>query len=677
MRIACCLVVISLLSFPVFAQHYDVLIRNGRVVDGSGNPWIYADLGIRGDRIALVGRTPAGATAQRTIDANGLVVAPGFIDMLGQSEVSLLIDKRAVSKLTQGITSEITGEGGSVAPLDDRLAREARRLERLEQLGIPVDWRTLEQYFARLEKQGAGINLGTFVGAAQVRRMVIGDADRAPTREELARMQTLVEEAMRQGAMGVSSSLIYAPGSYASTEELIALAQVAGRHGGIYASHIRNESDGILEALDEAFRIGREAGLPVEIWHLKTAGKDNWGRMGQVLERIEQARAAGLDVTADQYPYIASSTSLSACIPPKYQDGGTEAFLARLRDPGQRAAMRRDILNLRGKDFDNPWLGVPGPEGILITSVVEPRLKKYEGKTMAEIASLEKKDPLEAMLDLVLAGRDQVGAVYFEMNEDDVRLAMRRPWVAVNNDSPAASPEGSLAEHKTHPRAYGTFPRILGRYVREERLLPLEEAIRKFTSLPAQRMKLEERGLLRSGYFADITIFDPATVRDVATFEDPHRTSVGIEYVFVNGVLSLEKGKLTGQLGGRPLRGPGYTPATVEAGGSSESAPSGLLKSPRKFVLGDPVVPPRVAPARDPPCTKEACKAKVDGMVLLWAMVGDNGMVEDVRVQRGLGQGLDEEAVETVKEWRFTPAVKNGRAVKAQINIEMNFRCSN
>jgi dihydroorotase/N-acyl-D-amino-acid deacylase len=559
MRSIACLCFIPLLSLAVFAQQYDVLIRNGRVVDGSGNPWVYADVGIRGDRITLLGRAPAGASAQRTIDATGLVVAPGFIDMLGQSEITLLIDPKAVSKITQGITTEITGEGGSVAPLDDRLAREARRLERLESLGIPVDWRTLDQYFRRLERNHSSINLGTFVGAAQVRRLVMGDDDRAPTRDELTRMQALVEEAMLQGAMGVSSSLIYAPGSYAQTEELIALARVAARHGGIYASHIRNESDGILEALDEAFRIGREAGLPVEIWHLKTAGKQNWGRMGQVLDRIEQARAAGLDVTADQYPYIASSTTLSACIPPKYQTGGTEAFLARLRDPAQRAAMRRDILTLRGADFDNAWLGVRGPEGILIVSVAEADLKKYEGKTVAEIAVMEKKDPLDAMLDLVLAGHDRIGAVYFEMHEDDVRLALRHPWVAVNNDSSAASPEGPLAESKTHPRAYGSFPRILGKYVREEKLLRLEDAIRKFTSLPAQRMKLEGRGLLRTGYFADVTIFDPATVRDLATFEDPHRTSVGIEYVFVNGMLTLEKGKFTGKLGGRPLRGPGYS----------------------------------------------------------------------------------------------------------------------
>ncbi|MGH9531737.1 MAG: TonB family protein [Terriglobales bacterium] len=645
-----CLALLS--SLAAFAQQYDVLIRNGRVVDGSGNPWVYADVGIRGDRIVFVGRAPASASAQRTIDATGLVVAPGFIDMLGQSEISLLIDPRAVSKITQGITTEITGEGSSVAPLDDRLAREARKLERLERLGIPVDWRSFDQYFARLAKQGAGINLGTFVGAAQVRRMVIGDADRAPTSKELARMEALVDEAMRQGAMGVSSSLIYAPGSYAKTEELIALARMAARHGGIYASHIRNESDGILEALDEAFRIGRDAGLPVEIWHLKTAGKQNWGRMGEVLMRIEQARAGGLDVTADQYPYIASSTTLSACIPPKYQTGGTEDFLARLRDPAQRAAMRKDILTLHGSDFDNTWLGVKGPEGILIASVPDPALKKYEGKNMAEIAAMQNKDPMEAMFDLVLAGEDRVGAVYFEMNEDDVRLALRHRWVAINNDSQAASPEGPLGESKTHPRAYGSFPRILGKYVRDEKLLPLEDAIRKFTSLPAQRMKLKDRGLLREGYFADVTIFDPATVRDLATFEDPHRTSVGIEYVFVNGVLALEKGKVTGKLGGRPLRGPGYG-----------------TESPQKAAE---VTAPRPIHTPDPEFPHEGCST---GTVVLWAVIGEDGRVKEAGVERGRGKGPDRKALEAVRQWRFEPARKNGTPVKVRINIEVNTRC--
>ena len=553
-RVSFLLILISIaLAAP--AQQYDVLIRNGRVVNGSGNPWIYADVGIVGDRIALVGRAAQGATAKRVIDATGLVVAPGFIDMLGQSEYHLLIDKQAVSKLTQGITTEVTGEGESVAPINERLIEENR--EFLNHYKLTVDWRTLAQYFQRLEKQGAGVNLATFVGATQVRRMVVGDADRPPTADELRRMQELVENAMRDGALGVSSSLIYAPASYAQTEELIALAKAAARHGGIYASHIRNESDREMAALDEAFRIGREAKIPVEIWHLKVAGKQNWGKMREVVAAIEKARASSLDVTADQYPYVAAATSLGASIPPKYHEGGTEALLARLKAPAQRAAIKRDMAAL-SEQFENIWLGAGGPEGVLVTSILQPQLKKYEGKTVAQVAALEGKHPVDAAMDLVIASRDTVGAVYFEMKEEDVRLALQQPWLAIDCDAPAMNPVGVLGESKTHPRAYGTFPRVLGKYVREERVLRLEEAIRKFTSLPAQRVKLEQRGLLRPDYFADITIFNPETVIDRATFENPNQTSVGIEYVLVNGVLAVDEGKVTGQLGGRPLRGPGW-----------------------------------------------------------------------------------------------------------------------
>jgi len=542
---------ILLVSASLFAQQYDFLIRNGRVVDGSGNPWTYADVGIIGDRIAFVGRAAEGVTAKRTVDASGLMVAPGFIDMLGQSEMNLLIDKQAVSKLTQGITSEITGEGGSIAPLDQRRIDDMR--DYLQHYKLSVDWRTLDEYFRRLEKQGAGVNLGTFVGAAQV----IGNADRAPTREELARMQEYVNDAMLDGAMGVSSALIYAPGSYAGTEELIALAKVAAKYGGIYASHIRNEGDAEPAALEEAFRIGREAGLPVEIWHLKVSGRQNWGRMHEVVDAIERARAGGLDVTANQYPYVASATSLGAVVPPKYHEGGTEAFLARLRDPAQRAAIREE-LSPRGQGYENMWRGVGGPQGIVVVSVLSPELKAYEGRTVADIAARQNKDPFDALLDLVIADRNNVGAVYFSMKEEDVRLAMQQSWVSVGTDYGAVSPTGPLSDSKSHPRAYGSFPRILGKYVREEHLLRLEDAIRKFTSLPAQRMKLENRGLLRPDYFADITVFDPEKIIDVATFEDHNRASKGVQYVFVNGVLSLDQGKLTGQVGGRPLRGPGY-----------------------------------------------------------------------------------------------------------------------
>lgn len=541
---------------PAFAQQYDVLIRNGRVVDGNGNPWVYADVGIVGDRIAFVGHAGPTVTAKRSLDAQGLIVAPGFIDMLGQSETNLLIDKSAFSKLSQGITTEITGEGESIAPQNGFTIAEAR--DSLEHYKLTVDWRTLDEYFQRLEKQGSGVNLATFVGATQVREVVLGKEDRAPAPHELEQMVEYVEDAMLDGALGLSTSLIYAPANYAKTDELIALAKAASKHGGVYASHIRNEGDTEMQALDEAFRIGREAGLPVEIWHFKVAGRENWGNMPKVIAAIEKARAEGLDVTADQYPYIASATSLGAVIPPKYHAGGVDQFVARLRDPATRAAIRKELESAPTGSLENMWRGTGGPQGILVVSVLSSALKKYEGKNIAQIAEMDHKDPMDALLDLVIADHDNVGAVYFEMNEDEVRLAMQQPWVAVDTDYGGINTVGPLSESKSHPRAWGTFPRILGKYVREERVLRLEDAIRKMTSLPAQRVQLDHRGMVRPDYFADLTIFDPETVRDVATFEDSNRPSAGIEYVLVNGVLSLEHGKLTGQLGGRPLRGPGY-----------------------------------------------------------------------------------------------------------------------
>jgi N-acyl-D-amino-acid deacylase len=547
------LLILFLLVVPAFAQ-YDVLIRNGRVLDGAGNPWVYADVAIKGDRIVLVGHAPADATAKRTIDARGLIVAPGFIDMLGQSETNVLIDKRVTSKLTQGITTEITGEGGSIAPLSDEMARGRHDIE--EHYHIQTDWRDLNGYFKKLEKQGSGVNLGTYVGAAQVRRYVIGNADRPPTPDELARMQDLVDQTMRQGAFGVSTSLIYAPGNYAKTDELIALAKVASKYGGIYASHIRSEGDDEMNALDEAFRIGREANIPVEIWHLKVSGAAHWGNMPKVIAAIQKARDEGLDVSANQYPYIASGTGLSTIIPPKFHEGGSDAMIKRLDDPPQRAIIRQAIT--RGGGAEDQFHSTSGPQGILIGSVLDAGLKTYEGKNIAEIAAEEKKDPLDAVFDLVSKGRDHVGAIYFTMNEDDLRYAMKQPWVSMCTDSGGTSPDGPLSESKGHPRGYGSAARILGKYVREEHVLTLEDAVRKMTSLPAQKMKLQERGLIKPGFFADINIFNPDTVIDRAQFKDPHHTSVGFEYVFVNGVLSLEHGQLTGQLGGRPLRGPGY-----------------------------------------------------------------------------------------------------------------------
>lgn len=565
MRLFAAILIVFSVSVPAFPQQYDVLIRNGKIVDGSGNPWFHGDVGIVGDRIAFVGRAAENVTAKRTIDASGLVVAPGFIDMLGQSETALLVDKGAVSKLTQGITTEITGEGGSIAPLNARLVAEMR--DYLEHYKLKADWTTLDEYFARLEKQGAGVNLATFVGATQVRAYVIGNDDRAPSADELKKMQELVENAMADGALGVSSSLVYAPANYASTEELIALAKVAGKHGGLYATHMRNEGDAILPALEEALRIGREGNLPVQIWHLKVAGKQNWGKMRDVVAAIESARAKGQDVTTDLYPYLAGATALAASIPPKFHEGGSEALLARLRDPQQRAAIRAEIENPTRK-FQNFWRDSGGGEGVLLLSVLNKDLKKYEGKTLAQIAAAEKKDPMDAMMDLIVADRGNAGAAYFMMTEADLRLAMQQPWVSFDTDHSAVNTTGPLSDFKAHPRAYGSYTRILGKYVREEGVLRLEDAIRKMTSLAAQRVRLDKRGLLRPDFFADVTIFDPESVIDVATFEDPNRISRGIPYVLVNGVLSVDGGKITGQLGGRPLRGPSYSGRALAPGGT-------------------------------------------------------------------------------------------------------------
>jgi N-acyl-D-amino-acid deacylase len=563
------LLTLLLLASTAFAQDFDVLIRNGKLVDGCGNPWSYADVGITRDRITFIGHADSNVKAKRVIDATGLIVAPGFIDMLGQSESSLLIDKQAFSKITQGITTEITGEGGSIAPVNERLIKEQK--DWTDHYHVTIDWHTLDQYFNRLNKQGAGVNLGTYVGAAQVRDMIIGQADRPPTENELKDMQELVQDAMFDGALGVSSALIYAPGSYAKTDELIALAQTASKFGGIYATHMRNEGDKEDAALDEVFRIAKDANIPVEIFHLKVAGKQNWGKMQHVIERIESARAQGLDITADQYPYIASATSLSAIIPPEYHEGGSDAFVARLKDPTVRAKIRAE-LSIDSDKFENMWRGTGGPQGVLVTSVLDPSLRKYEGKTVAQIAQMDNKDPLDSVFDLIIADHDNVGAIYFEMNEADVKLAMQQPFVSVGTDYGEVSLTGPLSESKSHPRAWGSFPRILGRYVREQHALHLEDAIRKFTSLAAQRVHLDSRGLIKQDYFADIAIFDPQTVIDKATFEDPAQPSQGIEYVLVNGIVELDHGQVTGQVGGRGLRGPAYSARGI--------SPEGLAAPP-------------------------------------------------------------------------------------------------
>ena len=533
---------------------FDLVIVNGHIVDGTGSPWYSGDLGIRDGRIAAIGNL-SGAQRSKTIDAHGMVVAPGFIDMLGQSDLTILVDPRLPSKIYQGITTEITGEGGSAAPLNDAIIAADR--ESYDHLQIKADWRTLGEYFARLEKQRIGINFATYVGATQVRRMVLGEDDKQPTPEQLEQMKELVRQAMRDGAVGVSTSLEYPPAPYAKTEELIALAGEASKFGGIYATHMRNESNAVLPAIDEALRIGREAKIPVEIWHLKVAGKDNWGRMPEVLTKINAARAEGMDIAADTYAYTAWFNSFSAFIPPWAHDGGTPKLIERLRDPATRARIRKD-LETPSQTWDNEWEEIKGPESVLIGVVQNPKLLPLQGKTLAEVAKIWNKDPMDALFDLLIEDNAFTGVAVFGMSEPDVALAVQQPWVSIDNDSSGASPEGILSKEHPHPRAYGTFPRILRKYVREEHKLSLEDAIRKMSALPAQRMRLTDRGVLKAGMWADIVVFDPANIRDLATFESPNQLSQGMEYVLVNGSAVIEGGKMTGALPGKVLRGAGY-----------------------------------------------------------------------------------------------------------------------
>jgi N-acyl-D-amino-acid deacylase len=542
-----------LLFFFAAAPPYDVVVRNGHIIDGTGSPWYAGDIGIRAGKIAAIGHLE-GAPARRSIDVHGMVVAPGFIDMLGQSELTILVDPRLPSKIFQGITTEITGEGGSIAPLNEAIVKADHVT--YEHYGVKPTWRTLGEYFARLRKQGMGINLATYAGATQIRRAVLGDDDRAPNAAELERMKALVREEMRDGAMGVSTSLQYAPAPYAKTEELIALAAEAAKAGGIYASHIRDEGNGIDGALDEAFRIGREAKIPVEIWHLKAAGKSNWGRMPEIVARIDQARKSGVDVAANTYAYPAWFNSFSAVIPPWAHDGGDKKLIERLKDPAMRARIRKE-METPGGDWNNEWLEVPGPEAILLCAVQNPKLVPLQGKTIAEIAKLWNKDPIDTVFDILIEDEAFTEVAMFAMSEADVTLALQQPWVSICNDSQGTSPEGLLGKEHPHPRAYGTFPRILRKYVREEHKLTLEDAIRKFSALPADRMRIADRGVLKAGMWADLVVFDAETIRDLATFEEPNQLSEGMRFVLVNGVPVIEEGKMTGKLPGQVVVGRG------------------------------------------------------------------------------------------------------------------------
>jgi dihydroorotase/N-acyl-D-amino-acid deacylase len=532
----------------------DLLFTGGRVVDGTGAAWFAGDVCVAGDRITAIGRLSS-VPAARRVDATGLVVAPGFIDLLGQSEYWVLRDSRVGSKVMQGITTELTGEASFTGVAHANARRSHPFAAMFDRENVP-HWDDLGGYLRVLDARPATINLGTFISAGGVRESVVGRDDRAATAAELQRMEAQVAAAMEAGAFGVSTSLQYVPDRFSRTDELVALARVAGRYGGSYITHQRSEADAIDESLDEVFRIAREAGVPATIHHLKTAYKQNWGRMPKVLARIEQARRDGLDIAADQYPYVAGSNPLDASLPVWAREGGRAAMVARLKDPVTRAKIKAEILT-PSATWENQYLGSGGAAGILISAVSRAELKRFQGRTLADIAAAGRKDPIDVLMDLI-ADDDTTGSgVMFFMHEDDVRAALRHPLVMLGTDSGGMAPDSPPPTAGVHPRAWGSAARILAKYVREERLLTLEDAIRKMTSQPAQRMGLWDRGLVRQGALADLVVFDPATIQDRATFEQPRQYATGVHFVLVNGQLVVDRGELTAARPGRALRGPG------------------------------------------------------------------------------------------------------------------------
>jgi N-acyl-D-amino-acid deacylase len=532
---------------------YDLLIVHGHVLDGSGSPAIDASVAVRDGKIAEIGRLDQ-ATAKRVIDAAGLVVAPGFIDLHSHSDFTLLVDGNAQSKIRQGVTTEILGESDSAGPVLGPAVDEFDKS--LNPTGIQRDWKTLGEYFARLERQRISVNIASYVGSGQVRADVIGYTNRPAHDDEMDAMKQLVEQAMHEGAIGVSSGLIYAPNMYANTKELIELAKVAAKYGGIYTSHIRGEGAHGVQAIQEAIQISTKANLPAHILHFKVDGKDNWGHMGQQIKTIEEARSNGVDITADQYPYIAAMTGLEQCLPPRYLEGTSQQIVARLKSADARSRIREDIANGLPGWEDNEVKSVGGWHGVMVASCQKPENKKYEGQRMDEVAKMMGKDPVDALCDLLISEGGSAEAIYFSMSEPDVELAMKQPWVGIGSDGSAVSPE-MIFVGKPHPRFYGTFPRVLGVYVREKKVLTLPEAVHKMTGLSAKIVGLTDRGLLKPGMAADITLFDPTTVIDKATFENPAQYPVGIPYVIVNGVVVIDKGQHTGAKPGRVLYGKG------------------------------------------------------------------------------------------------------------------------
>lgn len=534
---------------------FDVVIKGGLVYDGTGRAPRRVDVGIKGDRIAAIGNLTS-ANATTVVDARGLAVAPGFINMLSWSTESLIVDGRSQGEIRQGVTTQIMGEGWSMGPLNDRLKKQV--VAEQDDIKFDIEWTTLGEYLQYLEKRGVSQNVASYVGAATVRQYVLGEGDVQPTPAQLDEMRELVRQAMEEGAIGVGSSLIYAPAFYARTEELIELCKVAARYKGKYISHVRSEGNKWVEAVEELIRISREAGLPAEIYHIKAAGSQNWNKVDRVLAMVNAARRSGLKITADMYMYTAGSTGLNASLPPWTMDGGYEALFKRLEDPATREKIKAESSTPTDK-WENLYLAAGSPDRVLLVGFKSEKLKPLTGKTLADVAKMRGKDPIETIMDLILEDRSRVGTVYFLMNEENLKKELRQPWVSIGSDAASMAPEGVFLKSSTHPRAYGNFARLLGKYVREEKVISLTEAVRRLTGLPATNLGLDSRGFLRKGMFADVAIFDPKTIADRATFENPHQYSVGMKYVFVNGVQVLKDGEHTGAKPGRALYGPGKT----------------------------------------------------------------------------------------------------------------------
>jgi N-acyl-D-amino-acid deacylase len=533
-------------------QSFDIVIKGGNVYDGTGGPPRRADIGILKDRIVAIGKLNR-ASATTIVDAKGLAVAPGFINMLAHSESSLIIDPRSLSELKQGVTTQIFGEF-SMGPLTEEMKQRLRETRGDNQ--YQIEWTTLAEYLTYLEKRGISQNVASFIGAATIREHVIGLEDKQPTPAQLDEMRDLVRREMESGALGITTALIYPPAFFAKTDELIELCKVAAKYKGKYTTHMRSEGNQLLEAVQETIRISREAGLPAEIYHLKASGESNWPKMDEVIRMIEEARRQGVKITADMYTYPAGGTGLDAAMPPWVFDGGREAAYKRLQDPATRQKIAQSIRTPTN-EWENLYLLAGSADRILLASFRTEKLKPLAGKTLAEVAKMRGKDPVETIMDLVLEDRSRIGTIYFLMSEENIKKQIRRPWVSFGSDAASIAPEGNVLRSSAHPRAYGNFARLLGKYVRDEKVISLTEAIRRLTGLPATNLELDQRGFLKPGMFADVVVFDPKTIGDRATFENPHQLSVGVRDVFVNGLQVLKNGEHTGAKPGRALWGPG------------------------------------------------------------------------------------------------------------------------